>query len=79
MADLPVPDEDGMEFNRYTLTGEHDALFVALLCFVEADVGPDNHRELLRRLRGHIARGVGNLAVRLKSPVDVSRLVVEAL
>ena len=81
VAGVPRPSEDGMEFNRYTLTGELDALYVALLRFIESDVA--NHsdeadRELLSRLKTHLARGVLNIAARLKSPADVTRLVVAA-
>lgn len=75
----PTPADDGMEFNRYTLTGDLDAILVTLLAFVESDLDADdpaNEDELVRRLRGHIARGMGNLAVRLKSPADIARLVV---
>ena len=74
---LPTPVDDGMEFNRYTLTGEQDALYVALLRFVESDIDPadeSSEQELLLRLKGHITRGVGNLTARLKSPADVARL-----
>jgi DNA sulfur modification protein DndE len=73
-----IPDEDGSEFNAYTLTGEYGALIAALLRWVEeGQTGevelPDD--VLLDRLRGHIHRGVGTLAVRAKSPTDLLRLV----
>lgn len=73
-----IPDEDGSEFNAYTLTGEYGALIAALLRWVEegqsveGELGDD---ALLDRLRGHIHRGVGTLAVRAKSPADLLRLV----
>ena len=76
-----VPDEDGSEFNAYTLTGEYGALFAALLRWVEEGQSPKtplNNEELLDRLRGHIHRGVGSLLVRAKSPVDILRLVLAA-
>jgi DNA sulfur modification protein DndE len=73
-----IPDEEGSEFNAYTLTGEYSALIAALLRWVEE--GPSGQVELdndvlLDRLRGHIHRGVGTLAVRAKSPTDLLRLV----
>jgi DNA sulfur modification protein DndE len=75
-----VPDESGNEFNAYTLNGDHHELIVALLRMVEE--GADGHslpdEELLARLRTHIHRGVGTLAVRAKSPADVARLAVAA-
>jgi DNA sulfur modification protein DndE len=73
-----APDESGLEFNAYTLTGEYSALFAALTLFVE-NSGRQNrgltNAELLTRLRAHIHRGVGTLSVRVKSPADVLRLV----
>jgi DNA sulfur modification protein DndE len=77
----PPPDEDGMEFNAYTLTGEFGALFAAMIRSVEETGSkgtslPDD--ELLARMRGHIHRGVGTFSVRIKSPLDVLRLVPEA-
>lgn len=74
----PLPDEDGSEFNAYTLTGEYSALFAALLRWVEEGAAPSeplDDKVLVDRLRGHIHRGVGTLAVRAKSPVDILRLV----
>ena len=73
-----APDEDGQEFNAYTLTGEHETLFFALLRFVEepaaGEVLPND--ELLARFRAHLHRGVGTLSVRAKSPLDIARLAV---
>ena len=77
VGEVRAPDEDGMEFNAYTLTGEHEAVFFALLRFVEETAGgqtlPDD--ELLARFRAHLHRGVATLLVRVKSPLDVARLV----
>ncbi|MCW2406058.1 DNA sulfur modification protein DndE [Sphingobium sp. B1D7B] len=73
-----IPDEDGSEFNAYTLTGEYGALIAALLRWVEEGQSGDDQLDdgtLLDRLRGHIHRGVGTLAVRAKSPADLLRLV----
>jgi DNA sulfur modification protein DndE len=77
VAGVAVPDEDGMEMNRYTLTGDYDALFVALLRAVEEGAregGALRDDELLMRLRTHLHRGVGTLAVRVKGPLDIARL-----
>lgn len=73
-----VPDENGSEFNAYTLTGEYGAIFAALLRWVEEGQSPKRplkDDELLARLKGHIHRGVGTLSVRAKSPADLLRLV----
>lgn len=80
-AIAPAPDDQGQEFNAYTLTGEYHGLISAMLRFVEEDEGGagrlDND-ELLARLRAHIHRGVGTLAVRAKSTADVGRLAMAA-
>jgi DNA sulfur modification protein DndE len=78
LGNAPLPDEEGSEFNAYTLTGEYGALFAALLRSVEEGVSPEkpmDNATLLGRLRGHIHRGVGTLSVRAKSPADLLRLV----
>jgi DNA sulfur modification protein DndE len=78
---IAAPDEEGAEFNAYTLTGEYGALFAALLRWVEEGRTPSeplDDPELLRRLRAHIHRGVGTLSVRAKSAADVLHLVPEA-
>jgi DNA sulfur modification protein DndE len=78
LGSVRAPDDDGSEFNAYTLTGEYGAFFAALLRWVEEGPNPatllDND-ELLARMRGHIHRGVGTLSVRAKSPADILRLV----
>lgn len=76
-----APDEDGSEFNAYTLTGEYGAMFAALLRWVEEGATPEKpleNDELLSRMRGHIHRGVGTLSVRAKNPADILRLVPAA-
>ena len=76
-----APDEDGSEFNAYTLTGEYGALFAALLRWVEEGAEPEvalDDAALVVLLRGHIHRGVGMLSVRAKSPLELLRLIPEA-
>ncbi len=78
---MPIPDEDGSEFNAYTLTGEYGALIAGLLRWVEEGPAPTvllADEVLLARLRGHIHRGVGTLSVRAKAPADILRLVPAA-
>lgn len=81
VGDVAAPDEDGQEFNAYTLTGEYNGLFAALLRFVEEgeeSYGGLSDQELVSRLRSHIHRGVGTLSVRAKGPADVARLATLA-
>lgn len=81
LGERTAPDEEGQEFNAYTLTGEYNGLIAALLRFVEEGeerFGALSDQELVERLRGHIHRGVGNLSVRAKSPAEVARLAALA-
>lgn len=60
------PEED-REFNRYTLLGEYDRLFEALIVEKHGKAtGP--------MLVGHISRGVGLLAGRIKGISDLLHL-----
>lgn len=64
------------EFNRYTLTGQWDSLFVALLkerCHNDGLSEDD----LEDQFRAHINRGVMLLGQRVKSIEDINRLVQE--
>jgi len=79
--DIPDPDSyderSNREFNRYTLLGDWDNLFVALLT---QRCQKDNLRlpeELDRQLRAHVNRGVLLLFQRAKHLSDICRLVGE--
>jgi DNA sulfur modification protein DndE len=68
-------DED-REFNRYTLLGEYDPLFVALLkerCRLD---GLESEA-LVDQFRAHMNRGVILLQQRVKSVSDIASLVAE--
>lgn len=73
LGDVPLPDQDGQEFNAYTLTGELTELLLALVSSVEEHSSqeslPDD--EVMARVRGHIHRGVGMLSVRVRAPADL--------
>lgn len=69
-------DNSAREFNRYTLTGQWDSLFIALLkerC--HRDGLPEG--ELEDQFKAHINRGVLLLGQRVKSLEDINRLVQE--
>jgi DNA sulfur modification protein DndE len=70
------PDSD-REINRYTLTGEWDDYFVALLKERCAYDGLDLETDLEGQFRAHINRGVLMLFHRVKHLGDLSRLVVD--
>lgn len=80
LGDIPLPDQDGQEFNAYTLTGELTELLLALVRSVEERAGEPalSDDALMARVRGHIHRGVGALSVRVKSPSDLVMLAAQA-
>lgn len=77
---IPNPDEfaeEEREFNRYTLLGEYDAIYIALL----------RQRLYLDRLetdnlegyfRAHLNRGISLLQQRVRSVADLASLVPSA-
>jgi DNA sulfur modification protein DndE len=77
---VTAADEEGTEFNAYTLTGANEEAFFALLRFVEeeAEGAPLPDAELVARLRAHIHRGLGTLVVRAKGPLEIARLARSA-
>ncbi len=74
---LPNPydyPEEEREFNRYTLLGEYDSLFVALLRQRCHQDGVELS-QLSDYFRAHINRGVLLLQRRVKSIADLAQLV----
>ena len=67
-------DPSKFEIDRYTLLGEFDQLFVALLetRHPEADKDPG---EIGRLFVEHLHRGIALLANRLKAPASIAELV----
>ena len=72
------PEDSGREINRYTLLGEYDTVYVALLRQRVTDDrstgGPDNENDehnLDAQFRAHMNRGVMLLAARVKSLPDL--------
>jgi DNA sulfur modification protein DndE len=68
-------DERGIEFNRYTLTGEWDRLFVAYLREWLAREEPEVKEDEATWFRAHINRGLDLLQRRVRSLADVTDLV----
>ena len=62
------------EINRYTLLGEYDPLFVALLNARHPTITNDAE-ELARLFIEHLHRGIALLANRLKGPASLAELV----
>jgi len=68
-------DEDGQEFNRYTLTGEWDRFFIALLKERCIHDGLDPDKDLLPQFRAHLNRGVFSIFSRIKGLGDLQSLL----
>ena len=71
-------DTQAREFNRYTLTGQYDLFFFALLRERLSEDGLDAEASLEPQFKAHLSRGVGLLYQRVKSLEDVASVVVEA-
>ena len=69
---------DGMEFNRYTLLGEHDLLIMSLLREWCIQSGLGDTADLSDQLRAHINRGVNILYPRLKVLGDLGGLIAQS-
>lgn len=80
LAEPSVPnpenyDENGQEFNRYTLTGEWDKFFMALLKERLLKDGLDIDKDLLPQFRAHLNRGAITLFDKAKDLNDLSELL----
>ncbi|MGB0385708.1 MAG: DNA sulfur modification protein DndE [Ardenticatenaceae bacterium] len=70
------PEDSKREIGRYTLTGQYDALFLALLRERCAKDGlPTSGKAFAEQFRAHMNRGVLLLYHRVKSVVDLCKLV----
>lgn len=75
----PAEDRNSMrEFNRYTLTGQWDSFFFALLRERLAQDNLDVDTYLEEQFKAHLCRGVAILQGRVKSIADFAELVEAA-
>jgi len=80
LSDPTIPDpqrydENGQEFNRYTLTGEWDVFFMALLRERLLHDGLDLEKDLLPQFRAHLNRGAIALFDKVKDLGDLYELL----
>lgn len=84
LAEKNIPDPQlyaegqAREFNRYTLTGQWDIFFFAILRERLVQDGLDPETNLEAQFKAHLSRGVLMLYQRLKSLEDLAELVTEA-
>jgi len=75
---IPDPldyDEEGQEINRYTLTGEWDAFFIALVRERCINDGLDPEDDLLPQFRAHLNRGAFFVFAQVKDLGDFQKLM----
>ncbi len=72
-------DMDGQTINRYTLLGEHDALYMALVRKRMLNDGQDPEEDLYEYFLGHLNRGVERLSGRVADLSDFEALIPEDL
>lgn len=75
MPDSKLDDEKGMEFSRYTLLGEWDAFFIALLRERLIHDGLDPEKDLMPQFKAHLNRGIVMLFSRVKGLEDIYDLI----
>lgn len=75
VVDPATYDEKGLEFNRYTLTGEWDTIFVAFVREWAVSNDPDQSHTDGDWARAHINRGLSILPRRVRTLADVPGLV----
>ena len=80
LSDSSIPngkldDDKGQEFSRYTLLGEWDAFFIALLRerLIHDELDPD--KDLMPQFKAHLNRGVMMLFSRIKDLNDLYDLI----
>ena len=72
-------DTDGKEFNRYTLLGEHDALYIALVQKRMLNEGYDPDSELESYFLAHLNRGIETLSGNISDLGDLYNLIPKEL
>jgi DNA sulfur modification protein DndE len=72
-------DTDGKMINRFTLLGEHDALYMALVRKRMLNEGRDPDEELYEYFLAHLNRGVDTLSGRVSDLTDFQELIPDEL
>ena len=68
-------DSQGQEFNRYTLTGEWDTFYIALLKIRLINDGLNTDEDLLSHFKEHIERGIVMLFNKVKEFKAIPSLI----
>ncbi len=74
---LVKTDEEGQEFNRYTLTGEYDNYFMALVKERCIQDGLDPEKEFMKQFKLHLNNGIMAIYSRIGDLSDLPNLLKE--
>lgn len=66
---------DGKEFNRYTLLGDHDSLYIALVKKRMINEGYDPESKLEEYFLAHLNRGIETLSGRISDLTDLYEIM----
>ncbi|RJQ15957.1 DNA sulfur modification protein DndE [Candidatus Woesearchaeota archaeon] len=75
ITNIVKPDEEGQEFNRYTLTGEYDAYFVALVKERCLQDGLDPEKNFIEQFKIHLNNGIMAIYSRINDISDLTNLL----
>lgn len=76
LPDASLYGDEGMEFNRYTLTGQWDSFFIALLKERCIQDGLDIEICLPEQFLAHLNRGITLVYNRVKEIGDLQKLIL---
>lgn len=75
ITNLVEVSEDGQEFNRYTLTGEFDAYFIALIKERCLQDGIDPEKNFMQYFKLHLNNGIMAIYSRINNLSDLTNLL----
>jgi DNA sulfur modification protein DndE len=77
VTNLVEIDDEGQEFNRYTLTGEYDAYFIALVKERCTQEGLDPEKDFMTQFKMHLNNGIMAIYSRVNGLPDLVNLLRE--
>jgi DNA sulfur modification protein DndE len=75
ISNLVNVDEEGQEFNRYTLTGEYDSYFIALIKERCIQDGLDPEKQFMKQFKLHLNNGIMAIYSRISDLSDLPNLL----
>ena len=75
ISNIVDTDEEGQEFNQYTLTGEFHSYFIALVKERCVQDGLDPDKELIKQFKAHLNNGILAIHSRINDLPDLINLL----